>query len=160
MTSRLRRPTGLRRLLYRVPIRLYRGRLGWLLGHRFVLIDHVGRRSGRTRQVVVEVVARDRRTGSVTVASGFGPGADWYRNLRAHPEATMTIGATRIPVRAVPLDPREAADAMVDYARRHPYAAKQLSRFMGFTVGGNLEDYCEVGRQIPFLRLEPRVPHG
>ncbi|HCU92327.1 MAG TPA: nitroreductase family deazaflavin-dependent oxidoreductase, partial [Actinobacteria bacterium] len=73
------RPAGVRRLLYRLPVWLYRARLGWLLGHRFVLINHIGRTSGRVRQVVVEVAEHDRVSGAVAVVSGFGPGSDWYR---------------------------------------------------------------------------------
>lgn len=149
-------PTGLRRALFRLPITLYRWRLGWLLGRRFVLIEHLGRRSGRWRQTVVEVVGRDPAAGTVTVASGFGRTADWYRNLLAHPEATIQVGGRRQAVRAVPLGPEEGADAMVGYARRHPRAGRYLSRFMGFEVDGGEADYREVGRAVPFLRFLPR----
>jgi deazaflavin-dependent oxidoreductase (nitroreductase family) len=146
-----------RRRLFRLPILLYRARLGWLLGHRFVLINHIGRRTGRERQVVVEVVARDRATGAVTVAAGFGPGTDWYRNLRARPEATIRIATRRIGVRAVPLTAEQGSEVMAAYARRHPRAARGLSGFMGFSVDGSDDDYRAVGREIPFVRLEPRA---
>ncbi len=62
------RPTGLLRLLFRLPIWVYRKRLGVLLGHRFVRIHHTGRSRGR--RVVVEAVGHDPATGAVTVASG------------------------------------------------------------------------------------------
>jgi hypothetical protein len=32
-------PKGLSRLFYRAPIWLYRLKLGWLLGHRFLLLN-------------------------------------------------------------------------------------------------------------------------
>lgn len=154
--ARPRAPTGLRRLLFRLPIPLYRAHLGWLLGHRFVLINHIGRRTGRPRRVVVEVVARERATGTVTVASGFGPGADWYRNLRARPDVTIQVATRRTPVRAVPLTPEQGGEAMVTYARRHGRAARALSRYLGFVVDGSAGDYRAVGRKIPFVRFEPR----
>ena len=47
------------RRLARAPIWLYRARLGWCLGPRFVLVEHTGRASGKTRQTVLEVIARD-----------------------------------------------------------------------------------------------------
>jgi deazaflavin-dependent oxidoreductase (nitroreductase family) len=150
------RPTGISRVLYRLPVWLYRARLGGLLGHRFVLINHIGRTSDRVRQVVVEVAARDRASGVVTVVSGFGPGSDWYRNLLAHPNASIQLGTRVISVRTVPVPPGQAAEVMVDYARRHPRAARSLSRFMGFAVDGSDEDYRAVGRQLPVLRLEPQ----
>jgi hypothetical protein len=38
------------------PVSLYRLHLGWLLGHRFLLLTHTGRRSGLRRQTVLEVM--------------------------------------------------------------------------------------------------------
>ncbi|MCA9848813.1 MAG: nitroreductase family deazaflavin-dependent oxidoreductase, partial [Dehalococcoidia bacterium] len=66
-------PTGPWKLFFRAPIWLYRLHLGWLLGGRFLLMEHVGRRSGLVRRVVVEVVHHDRDADTYTVASGFGP---------------------------------------------------------------------------------------
>jgi hypothetical protein len=65
-------PRGLARLAWRAPIWFYRLGLGGLLGQRFVLLNHIGRRSGQPRQAVVEVVRHDKRTGTYIVASGFG----------------------------------------------------------------------------------------
>ncbi|MCU7730982.1 nitroreductase family deazaflavin-dependent oxidoreductase [Actinoplanes sp. KI2] len=75
-------PTGLGRLLWRLPILLYRCGLGPLLGHRVMLLTHTGRTTGKPRQAVVEVVFEDQR--GYVAASGFGPRADWYRNVMAH----------------------------------------------------------------------------
>ncbi|GAA2775186.1 nitroreductase family deazaflavin-dependent oxidoreductase [Saccharopolyspora taberi] len=147
-------PTGLARVLFRLPIRLYRLRLGWLLGGRFVLINHVGRRSGKPRQAVVEVVERDGD--SCVVASGFGARADWYRNVLAQPDVTIRIGTRELEVRAVALSTEDGGELMARYAGRHPAAARKLCRFMGFAVDGSESDFREVGRGIPFLRFVPR----
>ena len=48
-------PRGLACLAFRLPIGLYRLRLGWLLGDR-LLLTHIGRKSGLPRQAVIEVV--------------------------------------------------------------------------------------------------------
>ncbi len=148
-------PTGARRLLFRLPIWLYRARLGALLGRRFVLVHHLGRRSGRPREVVLEVVHHDPVKGTVTVASGFGPESDWYRNLLAHPAARIELGARRLDVRAIPVPPAEAEGVMLDYARRHRRTARRLAGFMGFAVDGSDDDFRAVGRKLPFVRLEP-----
>ena len=42
------KPAGALRLAFRLPIYLYRLDLGWLLGHRFLLLVHRGRESGRS----------------------------------------------------------------------------------------------------------------
>jgi deazaflavin-dependent oxidoreductase (nitroreductase family) len=148
------RPTGWRRLAFRAPIGLYRLRLGGLLGHRFVLIHHTGRRSGLPRQAVVEVVARDAATGSVVVAAGFGARSDWYQNLLATPDTSIEIGCQRIDAHAEPLTPEQAGQAMADYVHRHPRAAERLARFMGYRTDG--ADHATVGTTLPMLRLTPQ----
>ncbi|MBC9715069.1 nitroreductase family deazaflavin-dependent oxidoreductase [Streptomyces sp. TRM66268-LWL] len=149
-------PTGLRRALFRAPIRLYRMGLGALVPGRLLLLNHIGRVSGQARQVVVEVVEHERSTGAYIVCSGFGPRAQWYRNLRAHPDVTIQVGARRLAVHAEPLDAEEGGAFMAGYAARHPRAARKLAKFMGFRVDGSLADYRAPGRELPFVRLRPR----
>jgi deazaflavin-dependent oxidoreductase (nitroreductase family) len=144
------------RALYRPPILLYRARLGWLLGGRFMLIEHTGRRSGRTRRTVVEVVEHVGSDGSYVVASGFGPEADWYRNLLAHPDASVQVGRYHGKVHAEPLTAAEGGRVLIRYAYKHRIAARQLCQFMGYEVDGSDSDYRAVGEHIPFLRLTPQ----
>lgn len=150
-------PSGWRRALFRLPVRLYRARLGRLLGQRFLLLEHVGRKSGRLRSAVVEVVARDDPSGpSWTVASGFGPRAAWYRNLQVTPQVTIQVGARRHDVVAHFLSSAEGGELMARYAVRHPRVARRLAAFMGFeTADGSAEHYRKVGESIPFVRFEP-----
>lgn len=149
-------PEGWRRFLFRLPVRLYQARLGWLLGQRFPLLEHIGRKSGQPRQAVIEVVARDDPYGpSWTVASGFGPKSAWYQNLRVTPRATIQVGARRHDVAARFLSPEEGGELMAQYAVRHPRVARRLSAFMGFEVTeGSAEEFRRVGKSIPFVRFE------
>ena len=147
-------PTGWRRLAFRLPIHLYRARLGPLLGKRFLLLHHAGRKSGQERQAVIEVVCYDKHAGTWIVASGFGPKSDWYQNLRHRPQATIQFGRRRFTVTTHFLSPEEGADIMADYASRHPRAARRLSSLMGFATDGSEADYRKVGEATPFVRLE------
>ncbi|WP_216215601.1 nitroreductase family deazaflavin-dependent oxidoreductase [Amycolatopsis aidingensis] len=149
-------PKGLSRLLYRLPIHLYRAGFGWLLGQRFMMLTHTGRVSGKRRQIVIEVVEH-AADGSYLAASGFGTKADWYRNVRKQPNVTIHIGRRSIPVTAEQLSAEDGAALMARYAGRHPRAARKLASLMGFMVDGGAEDYRAVGREIPFLRFVPRT---
>jgi deazaflavin-dependent oxidoreductase (nitroreductase family) len=157
MTTR-RRPTGLTRLFFRAPLLLYRAGLGRLMGERFLLLNHVGRKSGLQRQTVLEVVDHERASDTYFVAAGYGPGSDWYRNLRAAPEVVIQVGARRLAVTADLLDPEASGAAMVDYRRRHPAAARNLGRVLfGKPVSDTEEAFFEVGRDlIPFVAFRPR----
>ncbi len=150
-------PTGFRRLMFRLPIYLYRMRLGWIFGDRLLLLHHVGRVSGKERLVVLEVAEHDSATDSFLVASGWGPTAAWYRNVLAKPDVTIEVGRRNIPVTGQPLTKEEGAEVFVRYARRHPKAAKRvLPRLMGYSVDGSEADFREVGLMMPFIRFVRR----
>lgn len=152
--------SGPRRWLFRAPLLAYRVHLGWLFGHRLVMIVHRGRRSGQWRRVVVEVVARDPRTGAVTVASGYGPASNWYRNLIAHPDAEIVLGSRRLAVRAGPVPAEQGGELMVGYARRRPRSARMVARQMGVAVDGSEASFRALGRVLPYVRLDPREPEA
>ncbi|MBD0841464.1 nitroreductase family deazaflavin-dependent oxidoreductase [Streptomyces sp. TRM68416] len=145
-------PIGWRRLALRLPILLFGVGLGPLLGRRFLLLHHTGRVSGLDRKAVLEVVAYG--PDGWTVASGFGPRADWYRNLRRQPKTLIRFGTRPHAVTARFLTPDQGAEIMVDYARRHPRAARRLCSFMGLPVDGREASYREAGRAVPFVRLD------
>lgn len=147
-------PSGLSRILWRLPIRMYRLGLGGLFGNRLMLLNHVGRVSGERRQAVIEVVEHDQR--GYVAASGFGKRANWYRNVMKNPDVVIQLGRRPIPVTATELPAEEAAEIMARYAPRHPVAARRLCKIMGFMVDGSVEDYREVGRHVPFIRFTPR----
>jgi deazaflavin-dependent oxidoreductase (nitroreductase family) len=148
--------TGLKRYLFRAPIFLYRIGLGGLLGKRFLLLNHIGRKSGQQRQTVLEVVNHDKETDTFYIASGFGKKSDWYLNILEHPQVNIQVGWRKMAVTAVPLSPEESGKAMVDYARRHPNAAKNLGKLIGYDATSEAE-YRAIGRDaIPFIALKPR----
>ena len=91
------RPTGALRLAFRPPIYLYRLGLGQLLGHRFMLLTHRGRRSGRVYQTALEVVRYDPSLRETVVASGWGERSDWYRNSRLIPRWRSEPDASAMP---------------------------------------------------------------
>ena len=125
-----RRPHGLSRLLFRAPIWLYRARLGFLMGGRFLMFEHTGRKSGKTRYTVLEVVRYDRQAGTYVVASGWGERSDWFRNLMKTPRVLVSSGFRRRPARAIRLSQELAERELCDYARRHRVAFRALSRMM------------------------------
>jgi hypothetical protein len=65
------------RKLLRAPARLYHWNLGWLLGRRFLLLTHVGRRSGRRYDTVLEVIARHSADDEFMVLAALGRSAQW-----------------------------------------------------------------------------------
>lgn len=126
------------RWLMRMPIPLYRASLGWLFGHRLVMIEHLGRKSGERRFVVVEVIGFEPNV--VRVASGFGRSSQWYRNIEANGVAYISVGRfRRVRARARLLDRVQSAAALAEYARDHPVAWRHLHGAMDFAQGGDAD---------------------
>lgn len=136
--------------MFRLPVYLYRLDLGWLLGHRGLLLVHRGRKSGLLRETVLEVVHHDPATRESVVLSGWGRKADWYRNIEASPALEVRTGRDRyVPAQRF-LAPEENRAVISDYARRHPLAFRFFAGALGYPLDGTVD---ERRRFVESLRL-------
>ena len=113
-------PQGILKCFLRLPIGLYQIHLGGLLGDRFLLLTHIGRKTGLPHQTVVEVVQHDRATETYYVVSGWGEKANWYQNIMAKPKVTIQVRNQKLAAIAERVSPDNGAQIMLDYARKHP----------------------------------------
>jgi deazaflavin-dependent oxidoreductase (nitroreductase family) len=113
-------PTGLGSIFFRLPILIYRLGFGWLFGNRLLFLNHIGRKSGLQRQVVLEVANRNEETDTFVINSGFGEESDWYRNLKDNPNASIEVGRRRIDVLASSLPEGRSGEIMAAFAKEHP----------------------------------------
>jgi deazaflavin-dependent oxidoreductase (nitroreductase family) len=130
------KPAGALRLAFRLPIYLYRLHLGWLLGHRFLLLVHRGRETGLAHQTMLEVVLYDTSSRESVVVSAWGEEADWYRNLQKCPAIEIKTGRESYEPLQRFLSSEEAYAALASYERRHHWAARMLGRLLGYPLGG------------------------
>jgi deazaflavin-dependent oxidoreductase (nitroreductase family) len=147
------------RWLLKAPQVLYKAHAGRLLGHRFLLLTHRGRKSGRSLQTVLEVVSWDRGAREAVVLAGLGRRAQWYRNLKAAGVAEITIGAASWAVRVRTLGPAEGAAVLADYERRNRFARPVvrlvLSRLAGIDYDGSEAARRELIERLPLVSLTP-----
>lgn len=150
-------PRGVLRWLLRLPIWLYRLRLGRLLGDRFLMLTHIGRKSGQPRQSVLEVVGHDQATGTYIIASGWGEQADWLRNTQKNPNVLVHARGRRFEATAERISQESATNVARDYARRHPSAFRALAgRMIGQALTGTDADYRALAEAVPFVVLRPK----
>ncbi|WP_082942842.1 nitroreductase family deazaflavin-dependent oxidoreductase [Mycobacterium sp. 852002-40037_SCH5390672] len=124
----------------RAPIWIYKARAGALLGSRMLMLEHIGRKSGAPRYVVLEVIGH-ASPDTYVVASGFGRKAQWFRNIQANPRVRVYAGshAPRTATARV-LDQQEADRALAAYLSRHRMAWEQMRPVLEETLGVPITD--------------------
>jgi deazaflavin-dependent oxidoreductase (nitroreductase family) len=145
------KPTGIFKWFLHAPTWLYRGHLGFLMGNRFVMIEHLGRKSGNLYRTVLEVAGNYPDTNEWIVTSGTGPKADWYRNLQAGTLQAVWIGSKRYEATMRFLDAEEAGSVFYDYESAHPKTAAKLMKSMGVSYDGTADGRTEMMRSIPMV---------
>jgi deazaflavin-dependent oxidoreductase (nitroreductase family) len=145
-------PGPFMRFLLRLPVWLYRARMGWVLDGRFLLLSHTGRTTGRARQTVLEVVDVDAQRATYFVASAWGDRADWFRNIGCTPEIRITVGRRAMRAVAEVLPPDESRDVLHEYRRRHRLAAAVLARLLGHST------FETVAETVPVVALRASRP--
>ncbi len=155
---RLHPRTRIGRILFRAPIWLYRWGLGGLLGNRFLLLTHKGRKSGRLYDTVIEVIKHDPATNTYYVVSGFGKRSDWFRNVQKTPEVTITVGRRRMRARARILPPEEAVSILIEFARAHPLEIKILFPLFGYAPIHTEDDMRAFVEAFPVVEFKVQSP--
>ena len=144
------------RLGLRLPIWFYRLRLGWLLGHRFLLLTHTGRKSGLPRQTVIEVVRYEKETKTYYVVSGWGEKSDWYQNVRKLPQVGIHSGGDYFKAQAEFIGGEQAVEILEAYARDHPMAFNELSGlFLGERMTPNSDAPRRLAEKMPMVAFRP-----
>ena len=151
----VQQPRGLSRVLYRLPITLYRVHLGWLAGNRFLELTHIGRKSGLPRHTVLEVLQYDRASDTYYVLAALGEKSDWLRNTEKTPQVVIHVGHRRLQALAKRLSPEEAELKVLDYAGRHPIAMRVLPRLLGYRIDGTEEDFRALARLGIVVAFQP-----
>jgi deazaflavin-dependent oxidoreductase (nitroreductase family) len=126
-----RKAQGIGRWFSKWPVLIYRLHLGWLLGHRFLLVTHCGRCSRKMRQTGVMVLHYDPYSHTARVVAG-SKRADWYRNVKASPAVEIAIGRERYRPEQKFLEPHEIAMLLKWSRRHHPVTARIQSLFFGW----------------------------
>ncbi|MDI6768173.1 MAG: nitroreductase family deazaflavin-dependent oxidoreductase [Anaerolineales bacterium] len=157
------RPRGLLRLFFKAPLILHRLGLVWWIekfsGAQWMLITTIGRKSGKPRQVMVDVVDYDKEADTFFVVSAYGQRADWVRNIQANPDFRAQVGRRKFPASAEFLPPEIAEEKLIAQMRRAPRYAKAVMAL------GGLKYKDEAGlralsRKMVLLAIHPQKQKG
>lgn len=145
---------------FRLPVYLYRWHLGWLFGHRCLLLTHIGRRTGLRRRTVLEVVEYRRQGPEVVVVNGFGRQSDWVQNIQSKGGEEITVGLQHFRASHRFLEENEAVQVMQEYELRNrfiaPIVRRGLTWLLGWDYGGSDEDRHRLVRQLSLIAFRPK----
>ncbi len=158
--DRAKPPGPLLKRVLRAPVRLYDLNAGWLLGHRFLLLTHRGRRTGRRYRCPLEVLVWRPDVREAIVMAGFGPKSQWYRNVLAGGATEVQIARQRFAPVARQLEAEEATTVIAAYEQRNrlvrPIVRAVLSRQAGFPYDGSDAARRRLVEALPLVGLGAR----
>jgi deazaflavin-dependent oxidoreductase (nitroreductase family) len=141
--------------LFKVPLFLYRLRLGWLFGKRFMLLTHVGRHSGKVRRTVLAVLRFDEQTKEIYAVSAW-KGSDWYYNIQATPALQIETGFVRyVPVQRT-LSPEAITTTFIEYRKRHPIFSRMICRIPGWKWDSSYKEFLELAHTLRGVAFSPK----
>jgi len=141
--------------IFKSPVLLYRLGLGWLFGHRFMLLTHTGRRSGKVRRTILAVLRFDDRTKEIKAISAWSA-SDWYKNIQVSPALEAETGRIRyVPVYRT-LTPDEIAELFEEYRRKHPLFSRVVCQIPGWKWGCSHDEFLELARSLRGIAFRPK----
>jgi deazaflavin-dependent oxidoreductase (nitroreductase family) len=154
---------GTMRRLLRAPVWLYRFRCGCLLGYRFLLLIHKGRRTGMQRYTVLEVMEFRDADCEAVVMSAWGRNADWLCNIEETPDCPqIVIGSKRFTATYRILGVDEAFKVIAGYEQRNrliaPVIRAGLSWLFGWRYDGSEQACRRAATQVPYIAFRPLRP--
>jgi deazaflavin-dependent oxidoreductase (nitroreductase family) len=108
-------------------------------GRPLLLLSTTGAKSGQRRITPLMYVPDGERLLVIASNAGAPTHPDWYRNLLAHPEAIVEVGADTFGARAVVLEGPERQQLWDKIAASYPF----------FT-----DHQAKISREIPVIALE------
>jgi deazaflavin-dependent oxidoreductase (nitroreductase family) len=156
------RPSPTLRRILRVPVGLYDLGLGRLFGHRFLLLTHRGRRSGRRFRTMLEVLQWEPKRREAIVMSGFGPRSNWFLNIRAGGAEEIHLSAQRFRPQVRYLEADEAVEVLAGYERRSRILTTVVHRVLGRLAGFRYDASAQARRrlveELPLVGFSDREP--
>jgi deazaflavin-dependent oxidoreductase (nitroreductase family) len=148
-TNRLPYPNHpLVKKLARSPLLLWRIGFGPVIGRVFLVLTHLGRKSGKVRRTALEYRIHD---GRIYVFSAW-PRSDWFQNILAQPRVTVQTSRGAFGALARPL--QSSADYIGLYQMlEHAPVMRPLLEELG--MANNLNDFLRQKEQLTVVTFDP-----
>jgi len=152
-----KRPNALQKFFFKFPVWFAKiGFGGWekLIGAEWMLITTVGRKSGKPRETMVDVMDYDAAADTYYIEAAYGDRADWYKNMQAHPVFEARVGRRKFKATATPLSNEGAGEMMVQFFRKKPAYTRSVMAMVGMKFEGE-DELRALGSKLTLLAVKP-----
>ncbi|MHB8777953.1 MAG: nitroreductase family deazaflavin-dependent oxidoreductase [Anaerolineales bacterium] len=152
-----KRPNRLLKFFFKVPVWFHNmGFGGWerLIGAQWMLIATAGRKTGKRREVMVDVMDYNKAADTYYIEAAYGAHADWFRNLQSNPIFEAQVGRRKFKARAGALSNEGAGEMLVQFYRRKPAYTRSVMAMAGMKFK-NEDDLRAIAKNITLLAVKP-----
>ena len=152
-----KQPSRLLKFLFKVPVWLHKmGLGGWerLVGAQWMLITTKGRKTGKLRHTMVDVMDYDKASDTYYIEAAYGARADWYKNIQANPIFEAKVGRIKFNARAGALTTEGASEMLVQFYRSKPAYTRSVMAMAGMKFKDE-DELRSMGRNLTLLAVTP-----
>ena len=161
MTAFENRPNALQKFFFKIPVWFHKiGFGGWerLIGAQWMLITTVGRKSGKPRDAMVDVMDYDAATDTYYIEAAYGSRADWVKNIEANPRFHAQVGRRKFHASLSTLASADAGELMVRFYRAKPAYTRSVMAMVGMTFTGE-DDLRAIASKLAIFAVHPEKVH-
>lgn len=155
-----KRPNPLLKLFFKFPLLLHKiGFGGWerIIGAEWMLIAATGRKTGKRRETLVDVMDYDKTTDTYYVEAAYGARADWYRNIKSNPVFEAQVGWRKFKATTNELDGEDTGEMLVRFFRRKPAYTRSVMAMVGMKFKDE-DELRVIGKNLTLLAVRPLSP--
>ena len=157
MTMFEKRPNALLKFFFKVPLFVHKiGFGGWerIIGAQWMLIATTGRKTGKRREAMVDVMDYNKATDTYYIEAAYGSRADWDKNIKSNPVFEAQVGCRKFKARAEELAENDTGEMLVQFFRRKPAYTRSVMAMVGMTFKDE-DELREIGKNLTLLAVKP-----
>ena len=152
-----KRPSALLKFFFKTPLLMHKlGFGGWerLIGAQWMLITTIGRKTGKRRETMVDVMDYNEANDTYYIEAAYGTRADWYKNIQSNPIFEAQVGRRKFKAHAGALTTEGAAELLVRFYRQKPAYTRSVMAMAGMKFKDENE-LREMGKNLTLLAVKP-----
>ncbi len=152
-----KRPGKLLKFFFKAPLVMHKlGFGGWerLIGAQWMLITTIGRKTGKRRETMVDVMDYDKENDIYYVEAAYGARADWYKNIQSNPIFEAQVERRKFKARAGALTNEGAGELLVRFYRQKPAYTRSVMAMAGMKFKDE-DELRELGKNLTLLAVKP-----